>query len=60
METTASNDCQLEINFSRQTTKSLMKYNYQLLDVVEKNIVICQWLEDKLFVDAEDNYLKVN
>jgi hypothetical protein len=27
--------------------------NIQLLDVVEKNIVICQWRVDQLFPDAE-------
>ncbi len=27
--------------------------NYQLLDEVEQNIVICQWRADQLFADAE-------
>jgi len=29
------------------------KNNKQLLDEVEKNIVICQWRADQLFADAE-------
>ncbi len=27
--------------------------NYQLLDEVEQNIVICRWRADQLFADAE-------
>lgn len=27
--------------------------NYQLLDEVEQSIVICQWLADQLFAEAE-------
>jgi hypothetical protein len=27
--------------------------NYQLLDEVEKNIMICRWRADQLFADAE-------
>ena len=27
--------------------------NYQLLDQVEQNIVICRWRADQLFADAE-------
>ena len=28
-------------------------FNYQLLDEVEQNIVICHWRADQLFSDAE-------
>ena len=28
-------------------------HNYQLLDEVEQNIVICRWRADQLFADAE-------
>jgi hypothetical protein len=27
--------------------------NYQLLDEVEQNVVICRWRADRLFADAE-------
>ena len=37
----------------RQHTIFDMKYNYQLLDEVEQNIVICRWRADQLFADAE-------
>ena len=31
----------------------LLSNNYQLLDEVEQNIVICWWREDQLFADAK-------
>jgi hypothetical protein len=35
-----------------QKTRPLIKNNYQLLDEVEQNIVICRWRADQLFADA--------
>ena len=35
------------------TSLRIRAHNYQLLDEVEQNIVICQWRADQLFAEAE-------
>ena len=43
-----------EVNsYGQLKLKSLITDNWQLLDKVEQNIVICPWRVDELFVKAE-------
>ena len=38
---------------SEQQDQTGARNNYQLLDEVEQNIVICHWRADQLFAEAE-------